>query len=130
MNSQIQTTLHNLEYFHNILNLFLVSVAALVLVLRHPSVRFLWPKATGDVTIPQRAILMHQYFCPLFLYAASLSYFIATKSGTDFVNTIDQECAEFLLYLAAPLAFLRTYILLGDAPLHRSIAKQDAPVSL
>ena len=49
VNAQNQTTLHNLEYFQNYLdlNLFLVSVAALVLVLWRPSVRFLRPKAIG-----------------------------------------------------------------------------------
>ena len=47
MNAQNQITLHNLEYFQYYLdlNLFLVSVAAIVLILLRPSVRFLRPKA-------------------------------------------------------------------------------------
>ena len=123
LNAQNQTTLHNLEYFQNYLdlNLFLVSVAGLVLVLWLPSVRFLRPKGIGGVTIPQRVFLVPRYFWPLFLCAESLSYFVATETGTDFVINIDQEWAEFLLYLAASLALLRTCILLGNAPMHRSI---------
>ena len=123
VNAQNQITLHNLEYFQNYLdlNLFLVSVAALMLVLWRPSVRFLRPKAIGDLTIQQRAFLMPRYFWPLFLYAASLSYFVATESETNFAINIDQEWPEFLLFLAASLALLKTYILLGDISLHRSI---------
>lgn len=60
VNAQNQITLHNLEYFQNYLdlNLFLVSVAALVLVLWRPSVRFLRLKAIVGLMIPQRAFLM------------------------------------------------------------------------
>ena len=46
---------------------------------------------------------------------AFLSYFVATESGTELVINIDQEWAEFLLYLAAGLNLLRIYILLGNA---------------
>ncbi|ABB35500.1 hypothetical protein Syncc9605_1753 [Synechococcus sp. CC9605] len=40
---------------------------------------------------------------------------MATESGTALVINIDQEWAELLLYLAAGLNLLRTYILLGFA---------------
>jgi hypothetical protein len=40
---------------------------------------------------------------------------VATESGTEVVINIDQEWAEFLLYLAAGLNLLRTYILLGES---------------
>jgi len=124
VNAQNQTTLHNLEYFQNYLdlNLFLVAVTALVLVLWRPSLRFLRPnKALCGSTIPLNTFSMPRYFWPLFLSAAFLSYFVATESGTDFVINIDQEWAEFLLYLAAGLALLRTYILLGDAQRQQNI---------
>ena len=52
---------------------------------------------------------------PLFFCAAFLSYFVATESGTELVTNIDQEWAEFLLYLAAGLNLLKTYILLDNA---------------
>ena len=92
VNAQNQITLHNLEYFQNYLdlNLFLVSVATLVLVLWRPSVRFLRLKAIVGLMIPQRAFLIPRYFWPLFLCAASLSYFAATELGTDFMINIDQ----------------------------------------
>ena len=118
INAQNQTTLHNLEYFQNHLdlNLFLVSATALILVLWRPSIGFLRSyTAIGDSRIQLNTFSIPRYFWPLFLSAAFLSFFVATESGTDFVINIDQEWAEFLLYLAAVLALLRTYILLGDA---------------
>ena len=124
VNAQNQTTLHNLEYFQNYLdlNLFLVAVTALVLVLWRPSLGFLRPnKVLGGSTITLNTFSMPRYFWPLFLSAAFLSYFVATESGTNFVINIDQEWAEFLLYLAAGLALLRTYILLGDAQRQQNI---------
>ena len=117
VNAQNQTTLHNLDFFQNYLdlNLFMVSVVLLVLVLWRPSVRWK-PTTTLDRNrISISDFFIPRYFWPLFLCAAFLSYFVATESGTEFVINIDQERAEFLLYLAAGLNLLRTYILLGNA---------------
>ena len=117
VNAQNQTTLHNLDFFQNYLdlNLFLVSVVLLVLVLWRPSVR--WKRTTTLDTdqISNGNFFIPRYFWPLFLCAAFLSYFVATESGTELVINIDQEWAEFLLYLAAGLNLLRTYIRLGFA---------------
>ncbi|MEC7738276.1 MAG: pectate lyase, partial [Cyanobacteriota bacterium] len=117
VNAQNQTTLHNLEFFQNYLdlNLFLVSVALLVLVLWRPSIRWRRTTALDGGRIPNSKFFIPRYFWPLFFCAAFLSYFVATESGTELVINIDQEWAEFLLYLAAGLNLLRTYILLGDA---------------
>ncbi len=117
VNAQNQTTLHNLEFFQNYLdlNLFLVSVALLVLVLWRPSIRWMRTTALDGGRIPNSKFFIPRYFWPLFFCAAFLSYFVATESGTELVINIDQEWAEFLLYLAAGLNLLRTYILLGDA---------------
>ena len=117
VNAQNQTTLHNLDFFQNYLdlNLFVVSVVLLMLVLWRPSVRWK-PTTTLDRNrISISDFFIPRYFWPLFLCAAFLSYFVATESGTEFVINIDQEWAEFLLYLAAGLNLLRTYILLGNA---------------
>ena len=65
--------------------------------------------------IPNSNFFILRYFWPLFFCSAFLSYFVATDSGTELVINIDQEWAEFLLYLAAGLNLLRTYILLGNA---------------
>ena len=117
VNAQNQTTLHNLEYFQNHLdlNLFLVSAAALILVTWRPSIRFIGSKTINHDSISPRTFFIPRYFWPLFLSATLLSYFVATESGTDFVINIDQEWAEFLLYLASSLTLLRTHILIGDA---------------
>ena len=117
VNAQNQTTLHNLEFFQNYLdlNLFLVSVLLLVLVLWRPSIRRMRTRIIDGGRIPNSNFFIPRYFWPLFFCAAFLSYFVATESGTELVINIDQEWAEFLLYLAAGLNLLRTYILLGNA---------------
>ena len=117
VNAQNQTTLHNLEFFQNYLdlNLFLVSVVLLVLVLWRPSIRRMRTTILDEGRIPNSNFFIPRYFWPLFFCAAFLSYFVATESGTELVINIDQEWAEFLLYLAAGLNLLRTYILLGNA---------------
>ena len=117
VNAQNQTTLHNLEFFQNYLdlNLFLVSVVLLVLVLWRPSSRWMRTTISDGDRIPSSNFFIPRYFWPLFLCAAFLSYFVATESGTELIINIDQEWAEFLLYLAVGLNLLRTYILLGNA---------------
>ena len=70
--------------------------------------------------ITSRNFFIPRHFWPLFFCAAFLSYFVATESGTEVVINIDQEWAEFLLYLAAGLNLLRTYILLGGSQPHPS----------
>lgn len=123
VNAQNQTTLHNLEFFQNYLdlNLFLVSVVLLVLVLWRPSVRWIRTTILDRDRISDKAFFIPRYFWPLFFFAALLSYFVATESGTELVINIDQEWAEFLLYLAAGLNLLRTYILLGNAQPHQTL---------
>ena len=121
VNAQNQTTVHNLEFFQNYLdlNLFLVSVVLLVFVLWRPSVRWIRTTIINEERISNNAFFIPRYFWPLFFFAALLSYFVATESGTELVINIDQEWAEFLLYLAVGLNLLRTYILLGNAQPHQ-----------
>ena len=122
VNAQNQTTLHNLEFFQNHLdlNLFLVSAILLVLVLWRPSIRWIRTTIFNGERISNSAFFIPRYFWPLFFLATLLSYFVATESGTKLVINIDQEWAEFLLYLAAGLNLLRTYILLGNAQPHQT----------
>ena len=118
LNAQNQTTFHNLTLFQNYLdlNLFLVSALLLVLVLWRPSIDFKSPKSSKKNIIPPKILFIPRYFWPIHLCAALISYFVATESGTNFVINIDQEWAEFLLYLSVGLGLLRTYILLGNIP--------------
>ncbi|MCB4427433.1 hypothetical protein FZX09_01160 [Synechococcus sp. MU1643] len=122
VNAQNQITLHNFEFFQNHLdlNLFLVSIVLLVLVLWRPSIR--WKRTTSLIKnrISSSNFFIPRYFWPLFFCAAFLSYFVATESETGVATNIDQEWAEFLLYLAAGLNLLRTYVLLGDLRPHPS----------
>ena len=117
-NAQNQTTFHNLRLFQDYLdlNLFLVSALLLILVIWRPTVGFLRPRASKSEEIPLKTFFIPRYFWPLYFCAAFLSYFVATESGTAFVINIDQEWAEFLLYLSAGLGLLRTYILLENIP--------------
>ena len=87
----------------------------LVLVLWRPSVRRKRTTTLDTDQIFNGNLFIPRYFWPLFLCAAFLSYFVVTESGTELVINIDQEWAEFLLFLAAGLNLLRTYILLGNA---------------
>ena len=118
LNAQNQTTFHNLKLFQNYLdlNLFLVSMLLLVLILWRPTISLLRPATSKAITIHPKTFFIPRYFWPLYFCAALLSYFVATESGTAFVINIDQEWAEFLLYLSAGLSLLRTYILLGNVP--------------
>ena len=61
VNAQNQTTLHNLEFFQNHLdlNLFLVSVVLLVLVLWRPSIR--WKRTTS---LDENRIAISNFFIP------------------------------------------------------------------
>ena len=99
VNAQNQTTLHNLEIFQNYLdlNLFLVSVALLIFVLWRPPSRWIQTIMPNGKSISNNAYFIPRYFWPLFFFAALLSYFVATESGTELVINIDQEWAEFVL---------------------------------
>ena len=118
LNAQNQTTFHNLEFFQDYLdmNLFLVSLLALLLVTCRPSFGILKKKLhRGDM--PALGIFfLPRYFWPLLFCAAFLSYFVANKLATGLVFNIDQEWAEFMLYLCFGMGLLRTYVLLGYWP--------------
>ena len=93
VNAQNQTTLHNLEFFQNHLdlNLFLVSVVLLVLVLWRPSIRWKRTTSLDENRIASSNFFIPRYFWPLFFCTTFLSYFVATESGTEVVINIDQE---------------------------------------
>ncbi len=121
LNAQNQTTFHNLEFFQDYLdmNLFLVSLLTLLLVICRPSFGILRKKFNlGDVP-PPGIFFLPRYFWPLFFCATFLSYFVANKLATDLVLNIDQEWAEFILYLSVAMGLLRTYILLGHQPMRQ-----------
>ena len=116
LNAQNQTTIHNLEFFQDYLdiNLFLVSVLILVLVLWRPSLGVLKTRLSRVDVIPVGTFFLPRYFWPLFFCAAFLSYFVATRTATALVLNIDQEWAELMLYLSFGIGLLRTYVLLAN----------------
>ena len=118
LNSQNQTTIHNLVFFQDYLdiNLFLVSVLILVLVLLRPSLGLFKARSSRADVISVGTFFLPRYFWPPFFCAAFLSYFVATRSATALVLNIDQEWAELMLYLSFGIGLLRTYVLLANWP--------------
>ena len=116
INAQQETTLHNIGWFQDRLDLFtfLATVVLLALVV-------LVPWICGPAlrrAFPQRRALVHalmpaQYSWPLFLMVVALAYCVATESWSDLIHNRDQEWGELVLYASGLLLLLRTRVLLG-----------------
>lgn len=121
INAQQETTLHNIGWFQDRLDLFtfLATVAVLAMVVLVP---WICRKALRRSSSPQRralvqALMPAQYSWPLFLLVAALAYCVATESLSHFVHNRDQEWGELVLYASGLLLLLRTRVLLGGSEL-------------
>ena len=121
INAQQETTLHNIGWFQDRLDLFtfLATVAFLAMVVLVP---WICRKALRRSSSPQRralvqALMPAQYSWPLFLLVAALAYCVATESLSHFVHNRDQEWGELVLYASGLLLLLRTRVLLGGSEL-------------
>jgi len=121
INAQQETTLHNIGWFQDRLDLFtfLATVAFLAMVVLVP---WICRKALRRSSSPQRRALLQalmpaQYSWPLFLLVAALAYCVATESLSHFVHNRDQEWGELVLYASGLLLLLRTRVLLGGSEL-------------
>ena len=124
INAQQETTLHNIGWFQDRLDLFtfLATVAFLAMVVLVP---WICRKALRRSSSPQRralvqALMPAQYSWPLFLLVAALAYCVATESLSHFVHNRDQEWGELVLYASGLLLLLRTRVLLGGSELQSS----------
>ena len=124
INAQQETTLHNIGWFQDRLDLFtfLATVAFLAMVVLVP---WICRKALRRSSSPQRRALLQalmpaQYSWPLFLLVAALAYCVATESLSHFVHNRDQEWGELVLYASGLLLLLRTRVLLGGSELQSS----------
>ena len=122
INAQNETTLHNIDWFQERLDVgyFLVTLVILIAVLLAPRLmRSLRQKHSDPMALVLSTLTPASYVWPLFTAVAALAFCIATRSLSDLIVNRDQEWGELLLYASVLLLLLRTRVLLG--------AVQDAP---
>ncbi|KZR83800.1 MULTISPECIES: pectate lyase [unclassified Synechococcus] len=116
INAQQETTIHNIGWFQDRLDLFtfLATLALLAAVLLLPWIcrRALRRSSAQRKTLVQ-ALMPAPYAWPLFLLVVGLAYCVATESWSDVVHNRDQEWGELVLYGSGLLMLLRTHVLLG-----------------
>ena len=116
INAQNETTLHNIGWFQDRLDLgyFLVTLAVLAAVVLAPwlAARFR-PRASAELAEVLRCITPATHIWPLFLAVAVLAFFVATRAASGIVLNRDQEWGELLLYGSSLLYLLRARVLLG-----------------
>ena len=116
INAQQETTLHNIGWFQDRLDLFtfLATVAVLALVVLAPWIcRRVLRRSSPQQRALVQALMPAQYSWPLFLMVVALAYCVATESWSDLIHNRDQEWGELVLYASGLLLLLRTRVLLG-----------------
>lgn len=122
INVQNETTLHNINWFQDRLDVgtFLATLGVLAVVVLAPRwMRALTKGCSESLSAVTQALTPPAYSWPLFLAVAALAFCIATRSFSDVILNRDQEWGELLLYASIYLLLLRTRVLLGPV--------QDAP---
>ena len=122
INAQNETTLHNIGWFQDRLDVgtFLATLGVLVVVVLGPRwMRALTKRCSEPMAAVTRALTPAFYSWPLFLAVSALAFCIATRSFSDVILNRDQEWGELVLYASIYLLLLRTRVLLGPV--------QDAP---
>lgn len=121
INAQNETTLHNINWFQERLDIgyFLVTLVILVGVLLAPwLLKTLRQHCSQSMALVLRALIPGTSVWPLFLAVALLAFSIATRTFSDVILNRDQEWGELLLYGALLLVLLRARVLLG--PVHEA----------
>ena len=122
INAQNETTLHNIGWFQDRLDVgtFLATLGVLaVVVLAQHWMRVLTKNCSESMAAVTRALTPAVYSWPLFLAVSALAFCIATRTFSDLILNRDQEWGELVLYGSIYLLLLRTRVLLGPV--------QDAP---
>ena len=118
INAQQETTLHNIGWFQDRLDLFvfLATLTLLLIVVLVPRIskRVLRRLSSQRQSLIQ-AIVPASYIWPLFLLVVVLAYCVATRSFSEVIVNRDQEWGELVLYGSGLLLLLRTRILLGPS---------------
>ncbi len=118
INAQQETTLHNIGWFQDRLDLFtfLATVAVLAMVVLVPLIsRRALRRSSAQKQALLRALMPAPYTWPLFLLVVCLAYCVATESFSDLIHNRDQEWGELVLYGSGLLLLLRTRVLLGSS---------------
>jgi len=122
INAQNETTLHNIGWFQDRLDVgtFLATLGVLAVVVLAPRwMRALTTNCSESMAAVIRALTPAVYSWPLFLAVSALAFCIATRTFSDVILNRDQEWGELVLYASIYLLLLRTRVLLGPV--------QDAP---
>ena len=116
INAQNETTLHNIGWFQDRLDLatFLATLGVLAVVVLAPRwMRAITTNCSDSMAAVTRAITPAVYSWPLFLAVSALAFCIATRTFSDLILNRDQEWGELVLYASIYLLLLRTRVLLG-----------------
>jgi len=122
INAQNETTLHNIGWFQDRLDVgtFLATLGVCAVVVLAPRwMRALTTNCSESMAAVIRALTPAVYSWPLFLAVSALAFCIATRTFSDVILNRDQEWGELVLYASIYLLLLRTRVLLGPV--------QDAP---
>ena len=116
INAQNETTLHNIGWFQERLDLgtFLATLGVLAVVVLAPRWMGALTKHCSESMAPVvRALTPAVYSWPLFLAVSALAFCIATRTCSELILNRDQEWGELVLYASLLLLLLRTRVLLG-----------------
>ena len=116
INAQNETTLHNIGWFQERLDLgtFLATLGVLAVVVLAPRWMGALTKHCSESMAPVvRALTPAVYSWPLFLAVSALAFCIATRTCSELILNRDQEWGELVLYASIYLLLLRTRVLLG-----------------
>ena len=122
INAQNETTLHNIGWFQDRLDVgtFLATLGVLAVVVLAPRwMRALTANCSESMAAVTRVLTPAVYSWPLFLAVSALAFCIATRTFSDLILNRDQEWGELVLYGSIYVLLLRTRVLLGPV--------QDAP---
>ena len=122
INAQNETTLHNIGWFQDRLDVgtFLATLGVLAVVVLAPRwMRALTTNCSESMAAVTKALTPAVYSWPLFVAVSALAFCIATRTFSDVILNRDQEWGELVLYASVYLLLLRTRVLLGPV--------QDAP---
>jgi len=117
INAQRETTLHNINFFQNILDFTFFYIVTLIFLLSALGPYVLSNLEKRRVLLKKLALrnfLPPRYSLSFFGGVTIVSFFVATELLPTIIINRDQEWGELLLYLGFFLTLLRTYILLGD----------------
>ena len=117
INAQKETTLHNIGWFQDRLDMgtFLVTLGLLAVVVLAPRwMRALTTQCSESMATVSRALTPAVYSWPLFMAVSALAFCIATRTFSHVILNRDQEWGELVLYASLLLSLLRTRVLLGS----------------